>query len=219
MKILVVGFPRSGTSLTHRIVNSNPDVKNMLFEKWLLIQAKTKQQLVEKYPFLNFTSGEKVIIEKRVIGKIGKSNFNIIDYCLQWNDWFGKEAKIIQLVRHPCDSLNSLVLSKKRFPRGPSFKTVYHEYLTYIPNFINDIYNMPNCLTVKYEQLLATPKQVIKNIYTHCNINSDYTYKEKIKKGRAFNYKHKDLLFDYNPKLEEAIKVFNQFDGPTYEKY
>ena len=157
MKILVVGFPRSGTSLTYRIVKANPDVKDMIFEKWLLRQAKTKKELLEKHSFLNFTGGEKVINAKRVIGKIGKSNFTIVDYCLQWNDWFGKEAKIVQLVRHPCDSLNSLVLSKKRFPRGPAFKRVYYEYLHYIPGFANAIFKIPNCLTVKYENLLSNP--------------------------------------------------------------
>lgn len=219
MKILVIGFPRSGTSLTYRIIQNNPDVKRMFFETWLLIQAKTKKQLIKKYPALKSTCGEKVINEKRVIGKIGRSNLNIVAYCLQWNDWFGDEAKIIQIVRHPCDSLNSLFILKKKFPRGPEFKKVYHEYLNYIPQFANDIFNLSNCLTIKYENLLSNTEQVIKNIYNHCNINSDFIFEEKIKHGRSFNYQHKDLLFDYNPKLEEAIEVFNQVDGPTYEKY
>lgn len=219
MKILVVGFPRSGTSLTHRIFKNNPDVKSMFFEKWLLRNVKTKKQLLEKHPVFKYTCGEKVINAKRVIGKIGTSNFTIVDYCMQWNDWFGDEAKIIQLVRHPCDSLNSLVISKKRHPRGPAFGNVYREYLNYIPQFADDIFNISNCLTVKYENLLSNPKKVIKDMYAHCNINSDFIFQEKIKVGRAFNYKHKDLLFEYNPMLEKAIEVFNQVEGPTYEKY
>jgi hypothetical protein len=219
MKILVVGFPRSGTSLTYRIIRDNPDVKHMFFEKWLLLQAKSKSELINKRPVLKDTCGEKVINAKRVIGKIGKSNFNIVDYCLKWNDWFGPEAKIIQIIRHPCDSLNSLFIVKQKYPRGPEFKKVYHEYVNYIPNFFNEILNIPNCLTIKYENLLSSPKQVIKNIYSHCNISSDFIFGEKIKYGRLFNYKRKDLLFEYNPRLEKIIKAFNKVDGPLYEKY
>ena len=32
MKILIISFPRSGTTLTQRIIKSHPDVQNMFFE-------------------------------------------------------------------------------------------------------------------------------------------------------------------------------------------
>lgn len=37
MKILVVGFPRSGTTLTYRIFKTHPQVEEMNFEKYVLL--------------------------------------------------------------------------------------------------------------------------------------------------------------------------------------
>lgn len=216
MKILVVGFPRSGTSLTYRIFKKHPDVKQMIFERWMLKQADTKQQLISLYPFFNSTCGEKVIWAKRVTGKIGKTKNDIIDYCNQWNDWFGNEARIVQIIRHPFDSLNSLVISKKRLPRGPSFENVYREYLKCAGIFVDGIRSIPNCMTIKYESLITDSDSVIKKLYSHCNIDPTFQYPEKMKQKRVLNYQEKDFLFNYDERLEKIIDVFNETPGVKY---
>ena len=217
MKILVVGFPRSGTSLTNRIFASNPDVKKMFFEKWMLKRGNTKRELINKHPIFKHTCGEKVIWAKRVTGKIGTSHESIVDYCHKWNRLFGDEARIIQIVRHPYDSLNSLVISKKRFPRGPVFRANYREYRNYALDFFRGIYETNNCLTIKYEDLITNPDVMIRCMYEYCNINSEHKIKEKMKNGRVFNYKSKDFLFEYNEKLREIIDLLNTFEGVKYK--
>jgi len=216
MKILVVGFPRSGTSLTCRIFAKHPEVKRMLFEKWALKQGSTKKELIKKYPMFKSTCGEKVIWEKRVTGKIGKTTESIVDYCLKWNDWFQDEARIVQIIRHPFDSLNSLVISKKRFPRGPSFNTIYPEYLKYAGLFVSWISDIPNCMTIKYETLVAKPDQTIRKMYKHCSIDPNHKHPEQMKSKRIFNYKEKDFLFKYTDKLEVIIDSFNKIEGVKY---
>ena len=109
MKILVVGFPRSGTTLTYRIFKTHPQVEKMVFEKRLLLNRHLMKSFT---PGKN--CGEKVIYEKRVIGKIGISTYNIVDYCKDWNKLFKDEARIVQIIRHPLHSLNSLAISKKK---------------------------------------------------------------------------------------------------------
>lgn len=218
MKILVVGFPRSGTSLTYRIFKNHPQVKQMYFEQWVIKKPKTKEEFLNRYPlFRKSTCGEKVICEKRVTGKIGKTNQTIVDYCLKWNDWFEDEAKIIQIVRHPIDALNSLVISKQKFPRGPVFNFVYKEYLEYIPNYLFRISKISNCKTIKYEDLLSNPKKIINDLYEYCNLKS-YNFQERIKKEKAFKYlNQKKLLFEYNDLLELATETLNKIPGAKYE--
>jgi len=222
MRILVVGFPRSGTSLTCRMFERHPEVQKMFFEKWVIKKSKTLEEFYSRFPMFRnkkLTYGEKVICEKRVTGKIGKTNQTIVDYCLKWNDWFGRDARIIQIVRYPIDALNSLVVSKKRFPRGPGFNTVYREYLNYIPKYIIEISKIENCKTIKYEDLLAEPKKIITDLYKHCNLDPKYQFKERIKKEKAFRYihKHKRTFFEYDDRLEDIMKILNQIPGAKYE--
>ena len=44
MKILIIGFPRSGTSLMHRIIKSHPEVKKMFFETNMLKRVGTNTE-------------------------------------------------------------------------------------------------------------------------------------------------------------------------------
>ena len=211
MKILVVGFPRSGTTLTYRIFKTHPQVTNMVFEKRLLLN---------KHLMKSFTPGricgEKVIYAKRVMGKIGKSKYNIVDYCNDWNKTFKKKARIIQIIRYPLDSLNSLVISKKRHPRGPSAPKVYKEYLKYIPQYTLEIAALDNCLTIKYEDLVNNPDEIISKLYKHCNLKV-VKFKEKMKTKRVFNHKDKKFLLNWDDRLRNVVNVFNTLPGIRYE--
>ena len=221
MRILVVGFPRSGTSLTYRIFEKHPEVQRMFFEKWIIKKSKTKKEFYDRFPMFRnekLTYGEKVICEKRVTGKIGKTNQTIVDYCLKWNDWFGEDACIVQIVRYPIDALNSLVLSKRRFPRGPVFNLVYQEYLKYIPNYMVEILQIKNCKTIKYEDLLLEPKKIVRELYKHCNLDPKHQFKERIKREKAFKYlEHNKMLFKYDKRLKKIMETLNTIPGAKYE--
>jgi len=215
MKILVVGFPRSGTSLTNRIFNRHPDVSKMMFEKWLLRQVKNKKEIPKKYPKMINNCGEKVIWGSRIACK--GTQQTILDYCNEWNDVFGDEARIIQIIRHPHDTLNSLVTSKTRFPRGPRFEKNYSEYLLYAPFFVREINKLHNCLTIKYEDLISNLNRTTELMYTHCNIDPSHKHPEKMKTSRIFNYKHKDFLFKYDKRIRRVIDTFNKIGGIKYD--
>ena len=215
-KILVVGFPRSGTSLTNRIFNRHPDVSKMLFEKWLLKHVASKRDIPKIYPkMVGDTYGEKVIWGKRTTGK--NTNQTIYEYCLKWNEMFGVEAKIIQIIRHPYDTLNSLVTSKRRLPRGPRFEKNYSEYVKFASVFVDQIMKIPNCLTIKYENLISNLDEMTSMMYTHCEIDPTHTHAEKMKSDRIFNYKQKEFLFNYNKELRKVIDMFNKVNGIKYD--
>lgn len=219
-RILIVGFPRSGTTLTRSIVLNHPQVGTILFEKWVLNKCNNLKDVYKKFPFFenNRPCGAKVIYAKRVIGKVGTSTQTIVDYCKKWNEFFGRDSKIVQIVRHPYDSLNSLVLSKRRTPLGPIFGSVYREYLDYIPQYTLGIAELPNTYTFKYEDLLLNHEKTLKEICDHCGLDTDYKYQKKILEEKAFNHrKNKKLLFEFDEKLESVVDAFNQLDGVKYE--
>jgi hypothetical protein len=219
-RILVVGFPRSGTTLTYSIFKNHPEVGVFLFEKWLLNKCKTVEGAEKKHPFFrNQTKacGAKVIYAKQVIGKLGKSTQTVVDYCEKWNRFFGDQSRIVQIVRHPCDSLNSLVQSKKRLPRGPVFESVYEQYLKFIPDYTLQIAELPNVFTFKYEDLILNHKETLKKILEHCGLDTNYTYPKRIKTEKALNHQvHGNFLFKYNPRLKDAVEKFNRLPGIKY---
>ena len=111
MKILVIGFPRSGTTMMQRIIRQHPDVKKVFFETNLmkLIGTEKENLLNKKFP-QGKNIGEKVIYEKEVMGKATNDAPTPVDYCKMWNKGFKNEARIIQIIRHPYDVWNSLLI-------------------------------------------------------------------------------------------------------------
>jgi len=219
-RILLVGFPRSGTTFSRSIFLNHPEVGQFLFEKWILNKCKTVGQVEKKYPFFKNQEkacGGKVIYAKKVIGKIHRSKQTIVDYCKKWNTFFEDQSKIVQIVRHPYDSLNSLVLSKKRTPRGPVFESVKEQYLTYIPDYTLQIAALPNVFTYKYEELVLNHEETLKKILEHCNLDTNYKYSKQVKTEKALNHqRNKQLLFKYDSRLEDAIEKFNTLPGMKY---
>ena len=113
MKILLVGFQRSGTTLLRRILQVHPEIHRVFHEPFLLNITKTKDQVLQfaqkngiSNP-LKETWGEKVPYYPAV------RKHNVVKYCEKWNEYFGKESIIIHIVRHPYDIANSVVKKYK----------------------------------------------------------------------------------------------------------
>lgn len=215
MKILVVGFPRSGTSLTHRIFKNHPEVRRMFFEKFM-IRNRSKKELIKLYkefsPGIN--CGEKIIYTRRRVKKDG--TLTVIEYCQRWNDFFGEEARIIQPIRHPFDSWASMKKNGVHRKKPEIMERLYNLYFEIVPNYTEIISSFPNCFTFKYENLVMNKDNVVKDLYSFCNL-SDFNFDEKMRERRVFA--NKELPFYRHEKLSEALLVFNKFDGPKYEEF
>jgi hypothetical protein len=234
MKVLVIGFPRSGTSLMYRVVKLHPEVKKMFFETNMLKRVGTDSENVLNNFFpKKINVGEKVIYEKDVMGKKPNTSPTPVDYCKIWNKRFKREAKIIQIIRHPYDVWNSLIIHKymKRNIKY-SVPRMLENYFKFIPTYFDTISKFKNCFTVKYEDMILNSDILIPQIYEHCGLSTNYRFKERMKARRVFLYKtngfkihdvrlHKQKnefmeIFDNN--IDECLKVLNQFPGPEYEK-
>ena len=224
VKILVVGFPRSGTTLTYRVCKKHPQMSGMFNERHILrgkslpgFQFINKKQIYNRHLKFNLNHGEKIIYEKGVLGKRHLSKVTVVDYCRQWNKTFGKESKIIQVVRHPFDSWNSIIRFKYRTRRKEDqIPRMFEEYLKYIPKYTEAISKLDRCLTIKYENLVLNFKEVVAIIHEHCGLDP-FNYSEVPRTGRAFNYRRNGFKLEADPRLSEVIDVFNKFDGPEYK--
>lgn len=219
MKILIIGFQRSGTTLLRRIFQVHPDVQKMFHEKFLLKICSDKKTL-ENF-LINFDIdpirdnwGEKVPFYP------GARKIPAIKYCEMWKEYFGKQAKIIHIVRHPIDVANSITEKYgTNFNRG---LTIYKNIMpAVVPNLLKD----PSVLSIKYESLLLNPEAYVQKMYKFCGLRKSNFKKrleklannryKKIDPTRAFAFREKKIPKKLN--LQNIFDVLNEISGPEYK--
>jgi len=234
MKILVIGFPRSGTTLMYRTIRRHPQMDKMLFETNMmkLIGTQRESRLNLVFP-KGKNIGEKVIYEREIMGKKRSNAPTPFEYCKRWNKMFKKEARIIQIIRHPYDVWNSLLI-KKYVRRDIKYAIIKMEerYFNFVPTYFTAIDRFKNCLTIKYEDIVSNPEIVIPKIYKHCGLDPKHFPKEEMRSSRLFAYKRKGFRINeprlrgqrnkfvkiMNKNIDECLEILNQFPGPEYEK-
>ncbi len=232
MHILIIGFPRSGTSLTLRIFKRHPQIEKAYFETKLLRKFPVKKRLLNLYkPFgKGRNCAEKIIYEGIKFGS--RTNDTPIVYCDRWNQFFGSEAKIIQVMRHPRDVWNSILI-KLYLKRHWEHKIIrkLNDYFDCVGKYFTEIDQYENSLTIKYEDLILENKKIIKKIYKFCDLDF-YDFQETMKIKKVFWYKEIGMRIDTDDRLKkyrkefnevfyrrlpETIEILNKFPGVKYE--
>ena len=221
MKILIIGFQRSGTTLMRRIMQEHPDVRKIYHEHFLLRQYKTKDALMKALAGRNIDPindnwGEKCPYYPNI------RQIPLLKYCGTWNKYFGNESRILHIVRHPVDVAFS-VLNKRK---NGSIDGPLKMYSQRMPNNIPNIDNMSNVMTFKYENVLINPDDILPKIFEFCGLRKNIKFRKYLKKlenpkyqtldpSRAFAYKKKNVKIKQD--LTEVIRIANTIDGPEYE--
>jgi hypothetical protein len=228
MKILVIGYQRSGTTLLRRLIRLHPDVIHILHEKRILRHGKNKKQILKyvknfsecKNCTMTNTWGEKVPFYGST-GGIGSA------YCKKWVKTFGNEARIIYIVRHPLDIAISNVKMARSKAKSVSklvkiLQNIYpstFEDLKYHQNVVEKM------MIISFETLVTKPEESLKRIFEFCNLNTDdkivkriagakkkqLRYFDGINSDRAFAYKkqgYDDSGIDYESVREYESIVF-----------
>ncbi len=215
MKIFLTGFQRSGTTLLRHVVYNHPDARIMYHEICVLKKPCNfikfdidKENWGEKLPW--FTNKTKFYKK------------SIFEYCKAWNDKFKSESKIIQIVRHPIDVLYSNLRTFKF-----TYKRTYNLMNRFFPITIPKIDSFPNCLSIKFEDLVINPFETLYKVYNFIGLdtsddvingvinNKRYRLKGIIK-DRAFAYKTDPTeipKFDYT-KINNTL---NKISGVKYK--
>lgn len=228
MKILIVGIGRSGTTFTYRAFRSHPQIKKAFLEHCILCLHKDRASLERKEPCFKGTCCEKINyttdkIFRNASPKRGFCDVSIDEYCQMWIDWFGKEARIIQIIRHPLDGIFSLIAKKGRklkLFRGHKIEMVPQELQeTLIERYLNacrypeKIASLPQTMTVNYENLIRN-KETLQNIYKFCNLKP-FSFNEYRRNARVFGYKRSG--FQIEQPIDHILKVYNKIGGIQYE--
>jgi len=226
MKILVVGFQRSGTTLLRNVVENHPDVQKMFHEKFFLKFNKGQQKnMLAGLGDPEGTWGEKVpYYTRRIRRGVG---MHIEEYVRRWFKMFKSEARVLHIIRHPLDVGLS---SKKTFEID--FDNAVKTHIHVVPRVVNYLSDYDNCMQIKFEELVWMPASTVQKIYEFCKLEHNSKIVQKtinkgnyrlgrtkkpsgIIKDRAFVYIQEGIKYEKN--LANAFEVLNTIPGPEYE--
>jgi hypothetical protein len=225
MKILIIGFGRSGTTLTYRTFRRHKQVQKAFLES-CYVALYSKEKLMKKFPVFNegFICAEKINYSG---DRISKPKFVLEmtphEYCQRWIQYFGDEARIVQVIRHPLDTLTSLIIKRGRKMKArKNLKEIEiediplkirdnleNDYFNAIPKYPQLIASLQQTITFKYEDLLLNTQPTLNKIFKFCGL--DVGSCENLRKDRAFNYKKSK--FQVDRPIENIINVFNSIAG------
>lgn len=209
VKILITGYRHSGTTMLMQLLRNHPQVGWIEMEegyiefdkpkKWVLMMAKKRVRNLKKYAW-----GEKIPWGNRPGDIKAKRAINFSD---KWLKYFGKQARILHIMRHPIDSASS------GMPDGQPGEKALKQVLHTVPPYIDFINNNLYSATIAYEDLVQNPYEHLWNIFHFCGLmkseaivnkvmNSHLKF-GKINADRAFAFEKKGVKSDID---YESIK-------------
>jgi hypothetical protein len=168
-KVLITGYKHSGTTMLMSLLRSHPQVGWIEFEEsyiefdkpkeWVILMAKKKVENLKEKAW-----GEKIPWGDRP----GDTNAaRAVRFSKKWLKYFGKDAKILHIVRHPYD-----VASSGR-PDGNIGQDTLQSILNSLPHYIDFINNNLQIATIVYEDLVMDPKKHLEKIFHFLKLNTN----------------------------------------------
>lgn len=151
MKILVIGFQRSGTTLTRKLIEAHPDVSEIFHEKRILNKPKKLAEIEykiwgDKVPWNSMTGNE------------------IIDYANRWAKKFNGDYRIIHVMRNPEGAARSNI--RLGWLGGFNLAKRIEESVKKVHNKLKHL----NYKAFRLEDLTAGPKAVLSDVYNFCEL-------------------------------------------------
>jgi hypothetical protein len=204
------------------LLQLHPQVRRVFHENFLLKTFHEKQALLQFIEKRGIDTkkdnwGEKVPYYPSA------RKFPIVKYCEQWDRFFGKNSKILHIVRHPYDVALSNVRKFKNINTVEQPLTIYKKI---VPVAVKKIDKRPSVFTFKYEDLITDPDRMLFDIYKHCKLKPDINFRKKMRSianskyqkidpSRAFSYLEQNINWTYD--MSSVIDVLNEVDGVKYE--
>lgn len=198
-KILITGYKHSGTTMLMGLLRNHPQVGWIEMEEgyieydkpreWVLQMARKRVANLKEQAW-----GEKIPWGNRESDKDAKRS---IAFTKKWLKYFGKQSRVLHILRHPID-----VASSGR-PDGNPGEDTLKQIINTVPKYIEYINNSFYCATILYEDLLLDPKEHLNNIFKFCGLMTSEKILNrtlngplkfgKINPERAFAFKKKGI--------------------------
>jgi hypothetical protein len=171
MKILVIGFQRSGTTLLRRLIQIHPEVQFMVHEKRLLNHAKYIRSIRENNTVHYKSRKEEYKIDTtKHWGEktpwFSSTGSEITRYTKKWFNEFKDEARVIHIYRNSQDVANSN-LRKFKFGR----RQTIHKHRKSLKIVRRKLSNDKRYIEVSFEELVTKPKRILKELFKFCKIS------------------------------------------------
>lgn len=166
VKILITGFKHSGTTMLMGLLRNHPQVGWIEMEEGYIEYDKPKKWVLQmaskRVPNLKEKAwGDKIPWGNRSEDKNAE---RAIAFTKKWLKYFGSQARVLHILRHPIDTASS------GRPDGNPGEDTLNQILESVPRYIDYINNNLYCATIVYEDLLADPKEHLKNICNFCGL-------------------------------------------------
>ena len=162
--ILIIGFPRSGTTLLRRIVSMHPGLEYELIHEDAgpLLEARSKEEAIEKLTYEHVQAGVNIGSTMSILSgqKIPYSRYKVAKRFIKQFDRFFADFHIIHIYRNPVDTVSSGV---KTFSANPLIRTV--QYFLTVPRVRRLLRMYDSVLELRYEDLIRSPDEVTARIY------------------------------------------------------
>ena len=236
VKILVIGFQNSGTTVFGRILGFHPEVKVLLNEEFILkerhgegLNTIPRENLSSRVGFdIDLCNwGEKLTILNASMPRTGGT---IVDYAKIWKDYFSPDYKVLWVIRHPVDVILGNHVRRKVRGRikndSDRLELIIEAYKIAMPAAFSGYVNAKiDVGFVKFENILLNPVDSLTDIFDYLGLNSNYkcVYDIAMRNGgekrrwfiqfdKAFNYsknKVPDNIRELYPKIDYDINFLN----------
>lgn len=162
--IFIVGYERSGTTLLRRLVSMHPRLEyELIHERPKLLQAaKNTQHAIETmtYPATQQKRETGSTMSVRAGQKTPYATFSQAKGNIDKFRKLFPNAYIMHIIREPLETISSQIKTFSRRADG-----CIKNYFSAVPKVHKYVLSLPNSCTIRYENLVARPKEVLGSLY------------------------------------------------------
>lgn len=207
--ILILGFPRSGTTLLRRVVSMHPGLDHELIHEnpGPLLAATTVDEALATLTYAATQEGKQTgsTMSIRAGQKIPYSRFKVARSFIRQFESFFDEFYIIHIYRNPVDTVSSGV---KTFAANPLIRIV--QYFTAVPRVRNLLRSYDGVLELRYEDFIRAPNETTKTIYDWIGGLVDDAYIDRVLTTKD--------PWEYNGRIMPGLRYFDRIENRIARK-